>query len=66
MNFNSEDEIRAFFAGRRHEAAVWAYWQDGIQWCGRSDPRSLQDVLADLTLEEALLLAIFRRNEIPA
>jgi len=62
MVFNTEDEIRAYYQGRMDEADRWAYWQGGAKWCGTSDRRALQDILAELTLQMAQCLEQFRRQ----
>lgn len=54
MIFNNEAEIQVCFAGRLDEADRWAFWKNGIKWCGtptpdnRNEIRSLQDVREEL------------------
>ncbi len=60
MIYNTEEEIIAYFDGRISEADRWAWWKDGIKWCGTSDISSLQDVKTQLIIDRNNILDYFR------
>jgi hypothetical protein len=63
MIFDSEAEIQAFYMGRLDEADRWAWWKEGIKWCGVSDIQSLEDVQTELARLRDDEIALFRNSK---
>ena len=64
MRLTNQNEIKAYYAGKKRGVALYARWKDGIQYVGSSS-QTLYRALEELThLENGALEAFSKGAEI--